>query len=47
VHELNGIECIRFTETVPNKPTSGVIALQYHPPGGYEVRFRNLVLREL
>lgn len=47
VHDLNGIECIRFTETVPNKPTSGVIALQYHPPGGYEVRFRNLVLREL
>lgn len=47
VHALNGIECIRFTETVPNKPTSGVIALQYHPPGGYEVRFRNLEMREL
>jgi hypothetical protein len=46
-HTLNGIGCIQFTETVPDKPKTGVIALQYHPPGGYEVRVRNLTLREL
>jgi len=46
-HMLNGIGCIEFTETAPNKPSSGVIALQYHPPGGYEVRVRNVTLRRL
>jgi hypothetical protein len=47
LHRLNGIECITFKETVASKPVSGIIALQYHPPGGYEVRVRNFQLRVL
>jgi len=47
LHRINGVDCIAFTETVAGKPTTGVIALQYHPPGGYEVRFRNIRLHEL
>ena len=44
IQRVNGHECARFMETNPERPRSGVIALQYHAPGGFEVRFRNLRL---
>jgi hypothetical protein len=46
-HRLNGVDCLKFTETATGKPTKGVIAFQYHVPGGYHVRIRNLRVREL
>jgi hypothetical protein len=45
-HRVNGIQCVAFDETAANAPSSGIIALQYHTPGGYEVRFRNLRITE-
>lgn len=47
LHHVNGIECARFTETAANRPRDGVLALQYHVPGGPEVRFRKLRLEPL
>lgn len=45
-HRLNGQLCDEFTETDPTRPVSGVIALQYHNPGGYTVAFRALTVTE-
>jgi hypothetical protein len=41
-HRVDGIDCIDYVEMSTTAPLSGVIALQYHVPGGYEVRFKNL-----
>jgi hypothetical protein len=47
VHAVNGVECVRYVEELAEARQEGVIALQYHRPGGFEVRYRNLVLTEL
>lgn len=47
VQVLNGVPCVKYTETAMGKPKSGVIALQYHMPGGFHVSFKNIRLREL
>lgn len=43
---INGVPCGEFGEGAPNRPPVGFVALQYHAPGGFEVRFRNLVIAE-
>jgi hypothetical protein len=47
VHQVNDVECVRFEEDSAEAPIEGVIALQYHLPGAFEVRFRDLRLTEL
>jgi hypothetical protein len=47
VHHVNDVECIRFEEDSTDAASEGVIALQYHIPGAFEVRFRALRLTEL
>lgn len=42
VHYLNGEWCGEFGETAPNRPPAGHVALQYHEPGGFEIRYRNI-----
>jgi hypothetical protein len=44
---LNGVHCADFGEGAADRPKAGVIALQYHAPGGFEVRARNVVLAPL
>lgn len=44
VQRMNGAPCVRFEETDASQPREGAIALQYHVPGGFEVRFRDLRL---
>jgi len=44
VHELAGKECARFVDEAPERAAHGLIALQYHVPGGFEVRLRELVV---
>jgi len=44
--ELNGVVTIEFDDKDPKKSaSSGVIGLQYHSPGGFEVRFRNIRIK--
>ena len=46
--ELNGTVTIEFDDKDPTKAAKqGVIALQYHSPGGFEVRFRNIQIKLL
>ena len=47
VHEVNGFVCVDFQDVAEDRAIDGVIALQYHSPAGFEVRFRNLRLQEL
>jgi hypothetical protein len=47
LHRINGIECVDYVEMAANPVLTGVIALQYHVPGGFEVRFKNLRIEEL
>jgi hypothetical protein len=47
VHRVGGIECVTYDETAADRPKEGAIGLQYHMPGGFEVRFRALTIREL
>jgi hypothetical protein len=47
VHRLGGVECVTYDETAAGRPTEGAIGLQYHVPGGFDVRFRALTVREL
>lgn len=44
VHVVEGLECARFREPSQAARSRGVIALQYHTPGGYTLRFRELTL---
>ena len=45
---VNGKTTIEFEDKDEAKrPGSGVIALQYHAPGGFEVRFKDLRIRPL
>jgi hypothetical protein len=46
-HHIEGIECVSYVDTAANRPSTGVVALQYHVPGGFEVRFKNLRLEPL
>ena len=47
-HEINGAVTIEFEDKNTAKSASeGMIALQYHSPGGFEVRFRNIRIKEL
>ena len=43
---LNGTLCTEFGEGDPKRLRSGVVALQYHAPGGFQVRFRNVRIAE-
>lgn len=43
---LNGALCAEFGEGGPDRPRSGVVALQYHAPGGFQVRFKNVRIAE-
>jgi Domain of Unknown Function (DUF1080) len=46
--EINGKPTITFLDKDEAKrPGSGVIALQYHSPGGFEVKFKDLRIRPL
>lgn len=45
--KLNGLTTVDFTETDPNRPRSGVIALQLHAGPPMEVRFRDIRIRPL
>jgi hypothetical protein len=45
-HAINGVVCGEFGEGAANRPPLGFVALQYHAPGGFEVRFRNLQIAE-
>ncbi len=43
---LNGTPCTEFGEGDSERPRSGVVALQYHAPGGFQVRFRDVRIAE-
>jgi Domain of Unknown Function (DUF1080) len=46
--EVNGKTTIEFDDQdAAKRPGSGVIALQYHAPGNFEVRFKDLRIRPL
>ena len=46
--ELNGTVTVELDDKDPAKSSKeGVIALQYHQPGGFEVRFRNIRIKLL
>jgi hypothetical protein len=46
--ELNGTVTIEFDDKDPAKAAkNGVLALQYHSPGGFEVRFRDIKIKLL
>nr|MBR9811320.1 DUF1080 domain-containing protein [bacterium] len=46
--ELNGAVTIEFDDKDPTKAAKhGVLALQYHSPGGFEVRFRDIKIKPL
>ena len=46
--EINGMVTIELDDKDPAKAASeGVIALQYHAPGGFEVRFKNIRIKLL
>lgn len=46
--ELNGTVTIEFDDKDPTKAAKqGLVALQYHSPGGFEVRFRNIQIKLL
>jgi len=46
-HRLNGVLCGEFGEDDPTRPTSGVVALQYHEPGGFRLEYRALSVVDL
>ena len=47
-HELNGTVTIELDDKNQKRAAKdGVIALQYHSPGGFEVRFRNIRIKLL
>lgn len=45
--KTNGMTTLEYTETRPNIPRSGVIAVQVHSKDAMEVQFRNMRIREL
>ena len=46
--ELNGVVAIEFDDKDAKKAAKeGIIGLQYHSPGGFEVRFRNIRIKPL
>jgi len=45
---LNGVPCGELDDKdEKHRALEGVLALQYHAPGGYEVRFRDVRIREI
>ena len=45
---LNCITVVDYFEPDPKKAAKeGIIGLQYHSPGGFEVRFRNIRIKPL
>ena len=45
---LNGVVTIEFDDKDPKKAAKeGIIGLQYHSPGAFEVRFRNIRIKPL
>ena len=46
--ELNGVVTIEFDDKDGKKAAKeGIIGLQYHSPGGFEVRFRKIRIKPL
>lgn len=46
--EINGVVAIEFDDKNADKAAKGgIIALQYHAPGGFEVRFKNIRVKLL
>jgi hypothetical protein len=47
-HFLNGVKAMDFVDTDEKKGAKeGIIALQYHAPGGFEVRFKDIKIKIL
>jgi Domain of Unknown Function (DUF1080) len=47
-HFLNGFTAMEFVDTDEKKGAKeGIIALQYHAPGGFEVRFKDIKIKIL
>jgi hypothetical protein len=47
-HYLNDVQAMDFVDTDAKKAaTEGIIALQYHAPGGFEVRFKDIRIKVL
>jgi hypothetical protein len=44
---VNGVQTVEYTETDPNVPRSGMIALQIHGDMVGTIRYRNIVVAEL
>ena len=45
-HWINGVRCAELGEGDPSRPREGIVALQYHWPGGFEVRYRRVQVAE-
>ena len=46
--EINGVVTIEFDDQDPKKAAKeGIIALQYHSPGAFEVRYRKIRIKLL
>jgi hypothetical protein len=45
-HEVNGVVSVDFDDTDEKKrPTEGILALQYHAPGNFEIRFKDIRIK--
>ena len=45
---LNGVVSVDFDDTDEKKRASeGVIALQYHAPGNFEIRFKDIRIKPI
>jgi len=47
-HFLNGIECLDYTDRdTLNRSGEGIIAIQVHSPGDFEIRYKDIRIRPL
>ena len=44
---LNGVVCAEFGEDDASRPHDGVVAIQYHHPGGFQLEVRDISVTEL
>jgi hypothetical protein len=45
-HTINGVTAIEFEDKDETKrPSSGLLALQYHSPGGFEIRWKDIRIK--
>jgi hypothetical protein len=45
-HRIDGVSCVRYEEA-GDGAAEGILALQYHMPGGFAVKFKNLTFAPL